>query len=51
MEDIAERAGVSRATVYHYYPKKRDMYVAIFRRASLDFSCGWGSGVLSHEDR
>uniref|UniRef100_UPI00389AE0D0 helix-turn-helix domain-containing protein n=1 Tax=Mycobacterium sp. HUMS_1102779 TaxID=3383487 RepID=UPI00389AE0D0 len=33
MEDIAERAGVSRATVYHYYPKKRDMYVAIFRRA------------------
>ncbi|WP_082964742.1 TetR/AcrR family transcriptional regulator [Mycobacterium sp. E796] len=34
MEDIAARAGVSRATLYHYYPSKRDIYVAIFKRAS-----------------
>ena len=34
MEDIAARAGVSRATLYHYYPSKRDFYVAIFKRAS-----------------
>ncbi len=33
VEDIAARAGVSRATVYHYYPSKRDLYVAIFKRA------------------
>ena len=37
MEDIAARAGVSRATVYHYYPSKRDFYVAIFKRASNRF--------------
>jgi AcrR family transcriptional regulator len=37
MEDIAARAGVSRATLYHYYPSKRDLYVAIFKRASNRF--------------
>jgi AcrR family transcriptional regulator len=34
MEDIAARAHVSRATLYHYFPNKRDFYVAIFKRAS-----------------
>jgi AcrR family transcriptional regulator len=34
MEDIAARAGVSRALLYRYYPGKRDLYVAIFKRAS-----------------
>jgi AcrR family transcriptional regulator len=37
VEDIAVRAGVSRATLYHYYPSKRDLYVAIFERASGRF--------------
>lgn len=37
MERIAVRAGVSRATLYHYYPNKRDIYVAIFKRASRRF--------------
>ena len=34
VEDIAARAGVSRALLYHYYPTKRDLYVAIFKRAT-----------------
>ncbi|MCV7090991.1 MULTISPECIES: TetR/AcrR family transcriptional regulator [Mycobacterium] len=34
MDDIAARAHVSRATLYHYFPCKRDLYAAIFRRAS-----------------
>jgi AcrR family transcriptional regulator len=34
VEDIAAYAGVSRATLYHYFPSKRDLYVAIFKRAS-----------------
>jgi AcrR family transcriptional regulator len=33
VEDIAARAGVSRATMYHYFPSKRDLYVAILKRA------------------
>jgi len=37
MQDIAARAGVSRALLYHYYPTKRDLYVAIFKRASDRF--------------
>ena len=36
--DIAARAGVSRATMYHYFPSKRDLYVAILKRASGRFS-------------
>jgi AcrR family transcriptional regulator len=37
MEDIAARAGVSRGLLYHYYPNKRDLYVAIFKRATNRF--------------
>jgi AcrR family transcriptional regulator len=37
MEDIAALACVSRATMYHYYPSKRDLYVAILKRASNRF--------------
>ena len=37
MEDIADRAGVSRATLYHYFPNKRDFYVSVFKRASSRF--------------
>jgi AcrR family transcriptional regulator len=37
MEDIATRAGVSRATLYHYFPSKRDLYVAVFQRATGRF--------------
>ena len=37
VEDIAARAGVSRALLYHHFPSKRDLYVAIFKRASNRF--------------
>ena len=35
--DIAAAAGVSRALMYHYFPAKRDLYVALFKRASDRF--------------
>lgn len=34
MEEVAEGAGVTRALVYHYFPTKHDLYIAIFQRAS-----------------
>jgi AcrR family transcriptional regulator len=34
VEDIVARACVSRSTLYHYFPTKRDLYVAIFKRSS-----------------
>jgi AcrR family transcriptional regulator len=37
MEDIAARARVSRALLYHHFPSKRDLYVAIFKRATNRF--------------
>ena len=33
MEEIAERAGISRGLLYHYFPTKRDYYLAVTRRA------------------
>lgn len=38
VEDIAARAGVSRALMYHYFASKRDLYAAIFKRASQRLS-------------
>ena len=37
VQDIAASAGVSRALIYNYFPSKRDLYVAIFQRASDRF--------------
>ncbi|KAA9149192.1 TetR/AcrR family transcriptional regulator [Amycolatopsis acidicola] len=34
MEDIAERAGASRALLYRYFPAKRDLFAAIYQRAA-----------------
>lgn len=34
MDDVAARAGASRALVYRYFPTKRDFFAAIFHRAS-----------------
>jgi AcrR family transcriptional regulator len=33
IEQIAETAGVSRGLLYHYFPNKRDFYVAVTRAA------------------
>lgn len=37
IEDIAARAGVSRALMYHHFQSKRDLYIAILKRASNRF--------------
>jgi AcrR family transcriptional regulator len=34
VEDIAERAGISRGLLYHYFPTKREYYLAVTRRAA-----------------
>ena len=34
IEEIAEHAGVSRGLLYHYFPTKRDFYVAVTRTAA-----------------
>ncbi|GAA3988421.1 TetR/AcrR family transcriptional regulator [Allokutzneria multivorans] len=34
MEDVAERAGISRALLYRYFPNKRDLFAAIYVQAS-----------------
>jgi AcrR family transcriptional regulator len=33
VEEIAELAGISRGLLYHYFPTKRDFYVAVSRAA------------------
>lgn len=36
VEEIAERAGISRGLLYHYFPTKRDFYVAVSRAAAAE---------------
>ena len=36
VEEIAERAGVSRGLLYHHFPTKRDFYVAVTRAAAAE---------------
>lgn len=38
IKDVAARAGVSRALMYHHFLSKRDFYVAILKRANDRFS-------------
>ncbi|MFE1177414.1 TetR/AcrR family transcriptional regulator [Streptomyces sp. NPDC058773] len=34
MEEVAERAGVSRALLYRYFPNKRDLFAAVYQQAA-----------------
>ncbi len=34
MEDVAERAGVSRALLYRHFPSKRDLFAAVYEQAA-----------------
>lgn len=34
MEDVAQRAGVSRALLYRHFPTKRDLFAAIYQQAA-----------------
>ncbi len=36
IEEIAEEAGISKGLLYHYFPSKRDYYVAALGRAADD---------------
>jgi AcrR family transcriptional regulator len=36
LDEIAVEAGISKGLVYHYYPTKRDFYVAALREATRD---------------
>jgi AcrR family transcriptional regulator len=45
VEEIAEVAGISRGLLYHYFPTKRDFYVAVSRAAAAE------SGELTAPDQ
>lgn len=34
MEEVAERAGISRALLYRYFPNKRDLFAAVYQQAA-----------------
>lgn len=37
VDDVAEAAGVSRGLIYHYFPTKRDFYVAVLQLSTEEF--------------
>jgi AcrR family transcriptional regulator len=36
MDDVAAAAGISKGLIYHYFPSKRDFYVAVLQEAAAD---------------
>jgi AcrR family transcriptional regulator len=40
MEDVAARAGISRALLYRHFPSKRDLFAAIYQRAAAQLLAG-----------
>ena len=36
IDDIAAQAGISKGLLYHYFPSKRDFYVAIIGEAGRE---------------
>jgi AcrR family transcriptional regulator len=38
IDDIAAQAGISKGLLYHYFPSKRDFYVAVIREAARELN-------------
>ena len=54
IDDIARAAGVSKGLLYHYFPTKRDFYVAALRAAAKDLleqTLGAREADISIEER
>jgi AcrR family transcriptional regulator len=50
VEDVAQRAGLSRQTVYRYFPSKDDLIVALVSREEEKFLDGVRAAFLEHHD-
>src|ERR671931_184210 len=50
MEDVAGRAGLSRQTVYRYFPSKDSLIVALVSREEEKFLDGVRAAFVEHED-
>ena len=50
VEDVAQRAGLSRQTVYRYFPSKDDLIVALVSREEEKFLDGVRAAFLEHDD-
>jgi AcrR family transcriptional regulator len=50
VEDVAQRAGLSRQTVYRYFPSKDHLIVALVSREEEKFLDGVRAAFLEHDD-
>src|SRR6266511_6219944 len=50
MEDVAQRAGLSRQTLYRYFPSKDAFIVALISREEERFIAGVRSAIAGHDD-
>jgi AcrR family transcriptional regulator len=50
MEDVAQRAGLSRQTVYRYFPSKDSLVVALVSREEEKFLDGARAAFVEHDD-
>src|SRR5437764_4261489 len=50
VEDVAQRARLSRQTVYRYFPSKDHLFVALVSREEEKFLDGVRASFLEHDD-
>jgi len=50
VEDVAQRAGLSRQTVYRYFPSKDHLMIALVSREEERFLDGVRAAFLDHDD-
>src|SRR5947207_14107492 len=50
VEDVAQRAGLSRQTVYRYFPSKDHLMIALVSREEESFLDGVRAAFAKHED-
>ncbi len=49
LNDIAERAGTSKRTIYYHYPNKAELFIAVIKRKSLELQERFASKLNSKE--
>lgn len=50
MDDIVAESGLSKGTLYWYFPSKKDLFLSLFEEIMDQFAQGWSSVVIDRQE-